>query len=588
MNFFKVFEAHLLDILLSLQTEGVIDTTASFEKVTVEAPRNQIADVATNAALVLTKNSKLSSKGLAEKILEKLNSLPSISSLTIDGPGFINITFKNSFWHSTLSSILQEKDHYGHSSMGRGKTVTVEYVSVNPTGPMHAGHGRVAVVGDTLANLLEMANFTVIREYYINDAGGQADVLARSAYLRYCEALGHEITILPGLYPGDYLKPVGQALADLHHNRFLNQEESVWLETFRAYAVDAMMDLIKADLKQLGITHHIFSSENALCATGAVEDMITSLKEKDLVYKGVLSPPKGHAPEDWEARPQLLFKSTTFGDDIDRPLQKSDGTWTYFAKDIAYHYDKYKRQKGSLYNIWGADHGGYVKRLTAATHTFMDPDHKLHTTLCQLVTLLDDGVPIKMSKRAGSFVTLSSVIDHVGKDVFRLMMLMRKNDAPLDFDFVKALDQSSDNPVFYIQYAHARIQSVKRQAALCFPELEKPSYFNETPSLTSLTHSDEITLIKKLASYPRQVELAINALEPHRIAFYLHECAGLLHALWTKGKEDTTLRFIHPQNLALTRDKLALLEATAIVLKSGLHIMGVTAVNEMRGSHDPV
>ncbi len=588
MNFFKIFHAHLLRILVSLQEEGVLGDSASFEKITVELPRTQNADVATNAALVLKKSSSLSPKDLAEKIIEKLRAHASIKTLTSDGPGFINITFKDAFWHDILASILKEKDHYGHTPVGSGQTATVEYVSVNPTGPMHAGHGRVAVVGDTLANLLEMGGYNVVREYYINDAGGQADVLARSAYLRYCEALGHPITILEGMYPGEYLKPIGRGLADLYQDRFLHQDESVWLEAFRAYAVDAMMDLIKNDLRDLGIHHHIFSSENALCMTGAVEQMVSQLEEKDLVYRGVLTPPKGHLPEDWEERPQLLFRSTSFGDDIDRPLQKSDGSWTYFAKDIAYHFDKYKRQKGSLYNIWGADHGGYVKRLAAATGVFMEPDHNLHTTLCQLVTLLDDGVPIKMSKRSGNFVTLGSVIEHVGKDVFRLMMLMRKNDAPLEFDFVKALDQSSDNPVFYIQYAHARIQSVKRQASLCFPELALKEAFDFKSSFSSLTHEDELTLIKKLASYPRQIEVAINALEPHRIAFYLHECAALLHSLWNKGKEDATLRFIHPHSLDLTVDKLALLDATALVLRSGLTIMGVTPANEMRASHEPV
>ena len=584
MNLLSDLHHALLTILTDLQKENLLPTPCDFSKVTLEFPREEShGDIATNAALVLSKAASLSPLALGEHIKKGLLRLPSVASVTLVKPGFININFSPDFWQSILKKILKAGSSYGNSTIGKGKTANVEYVSVNPTGPMHAGHGRVAVVGDVLAALLEKTGFQVIREYYINDAGGQTDTLTRSVYLRYLEALGEPIQTIPeGLYPGDYLIPVGQALAQLYGNSYQNKPESEWLETFRVFSVNAMMDLIKQDLAQLGIHHNVFTSENELVQKGAVEEMIHILKKHNLIYTGILEAPKGKPSEDWEPRPQLLFKSTLFGDDMDRPLQKSDGSWTYFAKDIACHYDKFKRTQGFLYNVWGADHAGYVKRVKAAVEAISQGKTQVEVILCQIVHLMENGLSIRMSKRAGAFITLKDVIETVGKDAFRLMMLMRKSDASLEFDFAKVLDASSDNPVFYIHYAHARIHSVKKQALESFPNLNLTSETLLNADLSFLQDPSELILIRMLASWPRQIELAASALEPHRIGFFLHALAAQLHSLWQKGKENTALRFIDSTSLEKTRARLALLTALAHVLASGLHLLGVEARHEMR------
>ena len=584
MNLFRELHLRLLTTLSELQQEGLLPTPCDFSKVSLEPPREEShGDISTNAALVLSKLTSSSPHVLAESLKNHISAFDCVTSVEIAGPGFINMRLSNDFWRSYLKKILEYGALYGTSSMGAGKTVNVEYVSVNPTGPMHAGHGRVAVVGDALATLLESTGFRVIREYYVNDAGGQADTLARSVHIRYLEALGEKTSAIPeGLYPGDYLIPVGQALADKFGSLYKNAPESEWLEIFRSFSVNAMMDLIRQDLSLLGIHHDVFTSENDLVKDGMVERMIEALKKEDLIYTGILEAPKGKTPEDWEPRPQLLFKSMLFGDDIDRPLQKSDGSWTYFAKDIAYHYDKYKRTQGALYNVWGADHGGYVKRIKAAVAALSQGKNHLDVILCQMVNLMENGIPLKMSKRSGTFITLEDVIEQVGKDVFRLIILMRKSDAPFDFDFSKVLEQSSENPVFYIQYAHARIQSVKKQALQTFPDLDLSHQGLLTASLDSLQDPAEINLIKILASWPRHVELAAASLEPHRLGFFLHNLAAHFHALWNMGKENTELRFIHPQSLQKTQDRLVLLTCTAQVISKGLDLLGVKALDEMR------
>lgn len=584
MNLFSELREALLKILKTLQEENILPLSCDFSKISLEPPRDPShGDISTNAAIVISKLTSFSPKEFAEYLKKPLMNIEGVSHLEVAGPGFVNIHLSSQFWQSYLKKILASGALYGTSSLGNGKTVNVEYVSVNPTGPMHAGHGRVAVVGDALATLLKAVGFKVIREYYINDAGGQADILARSAYIRYLEALGEKDLLIPeGLYPGDYLIPVGQALADKFKAHYKDTPETEWLETFRSFSVNAMMDLIKEDLSLLNIHHDVFTSENKLVQEGVVERMIETLKKENLIYIGTLEAPKGKTPDDWEPRPQLLFKSTIFGDDTDRPLQKSDGSWTYFAKDIACHYDKYHRTQGALYNVWGADHGGYVKRIKAAVEAITHKKEYLEIILCQMVNLMEDGAPLKMSKRAGTFVTIRDVLEKVGKDVFRLIILMRKSEAPLDFDFTKVLEQSSDNPVFYIQYAHARIQSVKRHALDVFPDLNLTPQDLLKTSLDSLQDPAEINLIKILASWPRQVELAALSHEPHRIGFFLHTLCSYFHALWNMGKENTELRFIHPTSLDKTKEKLVLLTAVAQVISNGLDLLGVKALDEMR------
>src|SRR5690606_4633730 len=478
--------------------------------------------------------------------------------------------------------ILKAGQTYGDSQLGAGEPVNVEYVSANPTGPMHVGHCRGAVFGDALAALLEKAGFKVTREYYINDAGAQVDVLARSAHLRYREALGETVTIPEGLYPGDYLKPVGAALAKKHGERYRAAPEAEWLPLFRSEAVGAMMDLIRDDLAALNIHHAVFSSEKALHDSGAVQGAFDRLQQRGLIYTGVLEPPKGKTPDDWEPRPQALFKASEFGDDTDRPLKKSDGSWTYFGADIAYHDDKYRRGFRRMIDVWGADHGGYVKRMKAAVKAISNGEADLDVKLVQMVNLLDGGEPVRMSKRAGTFVTLRDVVDEVGKDVVRFIMLTRKNDAQLDFDFRKVTEQSKDNPVFYVQYAHARICSVLRNAKTEVPAIDTADAALAGADMSKLSHPSELTLIKLLAGWPRLVEGAAEAHEPHRVAFFLQEVAAAFHGLWNVGRDDTSVRFLLPDEPELTRARLAMLRAVAVVIASGLSVMGVTPVEEMR------
>ncbi|MBT5654033.1 MAG: arginine--tRNA ligase, partial [Alphaproteobacteria bacterium] len=555
MNLYHFFRDYIHHCLDALVMEGTLPEKLDYSRITVEPPKEkEHGDISTNAALVLAKLAKIPPRELAEHLKEKLATHEDVASLDIAGPGFINLTLTPKFWQDRLKDILNAGTSYGCSTIGKGQQVNVEYVSVNPTGPMHAGHGRGAVFGDVLASLLKKIGHKVTKEYYINDAGGQSDTVAKSVYLRYLEATGEKIGPIPeGLYPGEYLIPIGHALAEKDGLKWKNLPESEWLKPIREFAVKAMMDLIRRDLDLLGVHHDVFSSELKLVQEGRVDEALKVLEKQGLLYTGVLEAPKGKLPDDWEPRPQLLFKSTEFGDDVDRPLKKSDGSWTYFAKDIAYHFDKYKRSGSHLYNVWGADHGGYVKRVKSATQAITEKKGYVDVSLCQMVKFLDKGVPVKMSKRADNFIPLQEVIEKVGKDVFRLFMLTRKNDAPLEFDYSKVLEKSHENPVFYIQYAHARAHSVKRQAKEIFPNMQlTPNSFQET-DLQPLTDKEDLSMMKKLASWPRQVETAAEMREPHRLAYFLYETAGEFHSLWNKGKENTQLRFILSDNKKLTQ-----------------------------------
>jgi arginyl-tRNA synthetase len=497
-------------------------------------------------------------------------------------PGFINIRLAPEVWHAQLRAILRAGTAFGDSAVGGGEPVNVEFVSANPTGPMHVGHGRGAVVGDALAGLLSKAGFSVQREYYINDAGAQVDVLARSTYLRYREALGEAIGPIPeGLYPGEYLAETGHALTERDGQKWLGRPEAEWLVPIRDFAVEQMMRLIRDDLALLGVHHDLFVSERDLTERGAIDDCVRVLADRGLVYTGVLEPPKGKLPDDWEPRPQTLFRATPFGDEVDRPLKKSDGSWTYFAADIAYHGDKVRRGFDNMIDVWGADHGGYLKRLQAAIQALTNGAASLDVKICQLVNLFDKGAPVRMSKRAGTFVTLREVVDAVGKDVFRFIMLTRRNDQALDFDFAKVTEQSKDNPVFYVQYAHARAASVMRHAAAEFPADDLSDAALGDAPLARLFDPSEIALIRQLAGWPRLVEAAAEAHEPHRIAFYLQEVAAQFHMLWNKGKDEATLRFILASDAELTRARLALVRGVALVIASGLAVFGVEPAQEM-------
>ena len=545
---------------------------------TVTPPRDPAhGDVATNAALALARPAGRKPRDIAEPLARRLTRHDEVASAEVAGPGFINLRLAPAFWQGHLAALLAAGPAYGGSQLGGGESVNVEYVSANPTGPLHVGHARGAVFGDALAALLEKAGFRVTREYYINDAGAQVEALARSLHLRYRQALGQEIGDFPaGLYPGEYLIEVGRALAERDGERWLTAPESEWLEPLRDFAGAAMMDMVQDDLAALGISQDVFSSERALVEGGKVDTTLAQLEARDLIYQGVLDPPKGKKPDDWEPRPQTLFRATSFGDDVDRPLAKSDGSWTYFATDMAYHRDKVERGFASLIDVWGADHGGYVKRMKAAVSALSQGRVELDVKLCQMVKLSRGGEPVKMSKRTGSFVTLRDVVDEVGRDVVRFIMLTRRNDAPLEFDFTAVTEQSRDNPVFYVQYAHARACSVLRQAPAAFaqplPQAE----------LSFLTHEDELALIKLLAGWPQLVESAAAAHEPHRVAFFLHDVAAAFHQLWNRGKGENDLRFIIAEDAALTVARLALVRGVAAVIASGLAIMGVTPVEEMR------
>ncbi len=584
MNLFKHFHGEVARIVGDLAAVGRLPPSLEMTRVTVEPPREAThGDVTTNAAMVLAKDAKMKPRDLALLIADSLRTRDDVTEVEIAGPGFINCRLADDFWRQRLREILLAGPAYGDSDLGRDEAINVEYVSANPTGPLHVGHGRGAVVGDALANLLEKAGFKVTREYYINDAGAQVETLARSLYLRYAQALGGNVGAIPeGLYPGEYLIPVGESLAARDGRKWLDRPESEWLEPLRAVAVDAMMALIRDDLAVLGVRQAEFTSERALVGRGAVDEVLKVLEGRGLIYTGVLDPPKGKLPDDWEPRPQTLFRATQFGDDVDRPLKKSDGSWTYFATDIAYHLDKFRRGFNTMIDVWGADHGGYVKRVQAAVKALTDGKGVLDVKLCQLVSLLDAGQPVKMSKRAGTFVTLREVIDRVGKDVVRFIMLTRKNDAHLDFDLARVMEQSKDNPVFYVQYAHARVSSVIRHAREVFAPDELAPAALAKADLVRLTDPAELGLIKRMASWPRLVESAAEAHEPHRVAFYLNELAADFHALWTMGKDDAQLRFIVADDPALTKARLALVQAVAFVVASGLRVFGVTPLEEMR------
>ncbi len=564
--------------LEALEADGVLPAGTSFANVTLEPPRDAShGDLATNAAMVLAKQAKTNPRALAEQITAKLEADPSITSAEIAGPGFINLRLDPSAWLAELSAIAASGADYGRSDTGKGTRVNVEYVSANPTGPMHMGHCRGAVVGDALASLLEFGGHEVTREYYINDAGGQVDVLARSAHLRYREALGEDIGEIPeGLYPGDYLKPLGEHLASELGDRFKSASEEEWLAIFRAEAVTAMMELIKADLALLGIHHDVFSSEAALHAAGKPDEAEAWLREHDLVYDGVLEAPKGKAPpEDWEPVELPLFRSTKYGDDQDRPIKKSNGSWTYFGADLAYHMQK-AENADALIDIWGADHAGTVKRIKAAVAALSAGQGQpipFDVKLVQMVQLLRGGEPVKMSKRSGTFVTLADVVGEVGKDVVRFTMLTRKPEAQMEFDFAKVVEASKDNPVFYVQYAHARIRSTLRKAADAGlgPSDENLAQLGE----------EELALIKRAAQFPREVEAAAKAREPHRIAFYLYDLASELHAFWNLGNDSPQKRFILEQDAGLTGARLFLADAIGQVIRNGLGVLGVEAVESM-------
>ena len=581
MNLFAEIRSLVLDSLHHMQVQGDLPDGLNFDAVTVEPPRDLAhGDMATNAAMVLAKPSQNNPRDIAEKLVCFLIADARVESVDVAGPGFLNLRLVPTVWNDVLSSILTNPKGYGRAGTGAGVKVNVEYVSANPTGPLHVGHTRGAVFGDALASLLEFSGFDVTREYYVNDGGSQVDVLARSVYLRYLEAHGQKVAFEDGTYPGDYLIEVGEALKAKVSGAYIDQGEQVWLAEVREFSTFAMMELIKADLLSLGVKMDVFYSEKSLYGTGKIEAAIDDLRVKNLIYQGVLEPPKGKKPDGWEPRQQTLFKSTDYGDDIDRPVQKSDGSWTYFAPDIAYHYDKVTRGFDRLIDVFGADHGGYVKRMKAAVSALSDGKTTLDVKLTQLVRLYKNGKPFKMSKRAGTFVTLRDVVEQVGADATRFVMLTRKNDAQLDFDFDKVLEQTKDNPVFYVQYAHARISSVLRKATAAGIPVDDVTLISA--DLASLTDNSELALAAKLAEFPRLIEISARANEPHRIAFYLYDLAAEFHALWNKGNDIPSLRFLQEGNHATSQSKIALIRATAVVISSGLTILGVTPAEEMR------
>ena len=574
----------------ALAAEGGWPADIDLSRVVVEPPRDAAhGDMATNAAMVLAKEARAKPRDLAEQIAARLRADDLIASVDVAGPGFINLTLKASAWSDALRTVLREGASYGRSAIGAAEKVNVEYVSANPTGPMHVGHCRGAVFGDALASLLAFAGYDVVREYYINDAGAQVDVLARSAFLRYRETLGENIGEIPeGLYPGDYLKPVGQALAAEYGDRLLAKSEAEWLPAVRAKAIAMMMAEIKGDLAALNIKHDVFFSERSLIETGnnRVTETIDYLRSKGDIYEGRLPPPKGGPVEDYEDREQTLFRATAFGDDVDRPLIKSDGSYTYFASDIAYHRDKFERGFRNLIDVFGADHGGYIKRMQAAVKAISAGSATLDVKVVQLVRLLRNGEPVKMSKRAGEFITLREVVDEVGRDAVRFMMLFRKNDAVLDFDLAKVIEQSRENPVFYVQYGHARGHSVFRNAREMIPDLPEEegarAAFLADAAVERLTDPAELDLLRRLALYPRMMEAAAAAHEPHRIAFYLYDLASEFHALWTRGRDLPYLRFIITNDAEITKARLAMVQGVVSVLASGLAVLGVHAPDEMR------
>ncbi|WP_217846290.1 arginine--tRNA ligase [Paracoccus marcusii] len=580
MNLFTDLRGVVVEALDQMAAAGELPAGLDTANVTVEPPRDPAhGDMATNAAMVLAKPAGMKPREIADRLAARLTD-PRISAAEVAGPGFLNLRLSPLVWQGVIRSALQAGTEFGRSDLGANAKVNVEFVSANPTGPMHVGHVRGAVFGDALARLLAFSGHDVTREYYINDGGAQVDVLARSAYERYREANGLEPEIREGLYPGDYLIPVGEALKAKYGDSLLDRPEAEWLEEIREFATQAMMEQIRGDLAILGVEMDVYSSEKALYGTGRIEDAIARLDTQGLIYRGVLEPPKGKLPEDWEAREQLLFRSSAHGDDVDRPIQKSDGAWTYFAPDIAYHWDKIDRGFDQLIDVFGADHGGYVKRMNAAVKALSNGRVPLDVKLIQLVKLYKNGEPFKMSKRAGTFVTLRDVVEEAGADVTRFIMLTRKNDAALDFDFARVLEQSKDNPVWYVQYASARVHSVLRRAAEAGIAVDDSTLADA--DLSVLSHPAELELARKVAEWPRLVENAARAHEPHRVAFFLYELASDLHSLWNRGNDDMSLRFIQDGDAVTSQGKIALVRAVGVVISSGLAILGVTPAEEMR------
>ncbi|GAA0588394.1 arginine--tRNA ligase [Caenispirillum bisanense] len=598
MNLFNVYKDHIVTALEALVAAGTLPAGLDLGRVTAEPPRDPShGDIATNAAMVLSKPAGLKPRDLAEALVARLTAVPGVTEASVAGPGFINLRLDEGVWRGVLREALTQGVRFGDSTLGAGHKVNVEYVSANPTGPMHVGHGRGAVVGDALALLLKKAGYDVCKEYYINDAGAQVDKLADALRARYLVAAGAitqdqfdaMLAAKEIEYGGDYLVPPAEKLAARDGRRWIDAAEEEWRPALRSFAIDEMMALIKEDLLVLGVEHDVFTSERGLVEAGTVQAVLDDLQARGLVYEGVLEPPKGKLPDDWEPRPQTLFRATEFGDEVDRALKKSDGSFTYFASDIAYHRDKYLRGSRTLIDVWGADHGGYVKRVAAAVKAVSGGEATLDVKLCQLVKLMDNGEPVKMSKRAGTFITLREVVDELndrsggkGKDLVRFIILTRKNDAPLEFDYAKVLEQSKDNPVFYVQYAHARARSVLRHGAeLLGDEAVTAAALAQAP-VDRLVDEAEMSLIRTLASWPRLLESAAEAHEPHRVAYYLSDVAAGFHGLWNKGKDHTELRFLLPEDRDLSLARLALVQGVATVIASGLAVFGVDPVEEMR------
>lgn len=581
MNIFNEIEKEIKSVIAQLSQDGALPHALDVSRMTVEAPRDPShGDLATNAAMVLAKQAGMNPRQLADILKEAIAAVHGVTEVSAVGPGFINIRLDSAAYIQVLQAILTDGAEYGESQAGQGQKINVEYVSANPTGPLTVAHARGAIVGDALANLLLKAGYNVQKEYYINDAGNQVAILGESAYLRYREALGEDIGAIPeGCYPGDYLKDVGQAIAAQEGDRWLDRDKADYLPFFMDFAIGFLMNEIKRDLGELGVNHDLFYSERQAVDNGSVDKAMAALTEKGLIYQGVLEAPKGKKPEDWEEREQTLFRSTAFGDDVDRPLKKSDGTYTYFANDIAHYYDIFKMGYPRLINIVGADHGGYVKRAQAAVEAITDRQGHVDLPLCAIVSVFDKGEPVRMSKRAGTFITLRDVMDRVGPGVMRFIMLTRQSNQTLEFDYSKVLDQSKDNPYFYVQYAHARCCSVMRHAVDMFGEFDV-----ETADLSLLSRPETLAILKILASWPRIVEQAAAAREPHRVAFYMQDVASAFHTWWNQGRDDSTLRFLIEDNKNLSLAHLALVSAVRQIIASALQVIGVTPLEELRGA----
>lgn len=584
MTIFKKIQKQIICSVDELVKEGGLVLKNPMPSFVVEPPRDPShGDLATNVAMLLTKSAGKPPRAIAELLKGKLSALPEVASVEIAGPGFINLRLKPNIWHGELKTILEAGIKYGESEIGGHEKVNVEFVSANPTGPMHAGHVRGAVLGDTLSNLLSKAGYDVTREYYFNDAGAQVDVLARTAHLRYREALGENIGAIPeGLYPGEYLKEVGEALSKRDGKKWIGQPESEWMVPVRKFAVEYIMVMIREDLRLIGISHDVFTNEHEVVTGGLLDKVFNLLQDKGLIYEGTLPPPKGKEMEDWEPTPLTLFRSSNFGDSTDRPLKKRDGTWAYVMPDIAYHYDKIQRGFKLLINVWGKDHGAYIDRIRPVVTVFGEGKVRFHVVFNAIVKIFKNGEPVKLSKRSGNLITLREMVEQVGAGAVRFFMLTRVPDSELDFDFTKVVEQTRDNPVFYVQYAHARCCSILRHAADLMPNEDLSANALAKCDASSLNTDEEIALIRGLANWPRIVEAAAQAFEPHRIAFYLMDLAGLFHSLWNKGNDNAALRFILPDNLELTRVRLVLVKATQIVIASGLAIMGCTPLEELR------